>query len=382
MRRCIAIAAIALIGFTAARVAAECEGDCDRDGMVSIAEVTNGVAIALGEASLALCSLLDDDGNGLVTIDELLRAVALALHGCPVDATATVTPIDTPNATPTPTPADRLLTALQRAFAAVCQPRQLVYVRSNDFGYSGYYGFCEAAAEHRTQLRIERFENVEDAGAGFAGASLGPPYDFHEFPAAYWERGGGRLRTLVWQLDCWVIAVESYDAFGDFLAPSPMETSDAILDAGRELFTAGCPSVMVSPTPSPTKGPEPDLVAADLYVTRTGGGSCRGPFAALSVCVANAGRSHAEAFSIRVSPGDDRFTVNGLLSGEETCLQRPIPVLGFATATIDVDVADAVQEADEGNNQLSKSLAYPTVPATCSPTRLPTSSLAPTPTSL
>jgi len=59
-----------------------CDGDCDGDGAVTIAELTGGVAVALnGDVPLS-CLALDRDGDGAVRIDELLRAVAAALGGC------------------------------------------------------------------------------------------------------------------------------------------------------------------------------------------------------------------------------------------------------------------------------------------------------------
>jgi len=57
-------------------------GDCDVDGHVTIDEVLSGVAIALGESSLANCETLDVTGDGAVTIEELVIARNLALH-CP-----------------------------------------------------------------------------------------------------------------------------------------------------------------------------------------------------------------------------------------------------------------------------------------------------------
>jgi hypothetical protein len=69
--------------------ASQCEGDCDGDVVVTVTELIGGVAIALGQADPSSCLALDGDGNRAVTIDELLLAVARALHGCPVQDTAT-----------------------------------------------------------------------------------------------------------------------------------------------------------------------------------------------------------------------------------------------------------------------------------------------------
>jgi YVTN family beta-propeller protein len=59
-----------------------CAGDCDNSGRVSIDELVVGVKIALGAASLSMCTACDPDGDGEVMIDDLVRAVASALTGC------------------------------------------------------------------------------------------------------------------------------------------------------------------------------------------------------------------------------------------------------------------------------------------------------------
>jgi len=38
--------------------------------------------IALGDATLAACPVMDSDGSGSVTINELIAAVGRALNGC------------------------------------------------------------------------------------------------------------------------------------------------------------------------------------------------------------------------------------------------------------------------------------------------------------
>src|SRR5512143_3842720 len=99
----------------AARPAAACPGDCDGGGAVSIDELIQGVAMALGNAELSRCPAFDANASGDVSIDELIAAVAAALEGCPATATPgadtpTVSPTDAvPTATPpgdaeTPTP--------------------------------------------------------------------------------------------------------------------------------------------------------------------------------------------------------------------------------------------------------------------------------------
>jgi hypothetical protein len=105
-------AAIALICIGAPALA--CVGDCNGDGMVSVAELVEGVRISLGEAPLSECPAFDATPDGQLRIDELVLAVTAALDGCPATPTpspadtpiASPTTTDTPEATGTPTPAD------------------------------------------------------------------------------------------------------------------------------------------------------------------------------------------------------------------------------------------------------------------------------------
>ena len=62
--------------------AAGCPGDCDGDGVVTIAELVLGVRIALGELDASDCPSLEITGNGAVSIDELMQALRAALFGC------------------------------------------------------------------------------------------------------------------------------------------------------------------------------------------------------------------------------------------------------------------------------------------------------------
>ncbi len=61
-----------------------CYGDCNGDDTVAINELIISVRIALGEASVDSCSLIDDNGDGQASINELVRAVNRALLGCPM----------------------------------------------------------------------------------------------------------------------------------------------------------------------------------------------------------------------------------------------------------------------------------------------------------
>lgn len=75
---------------------AACPGDCNGDNRVSVAELTFGVRISLGEVALFECDSLDVTPDGELRIEELIMAVNAALLGCPSTPTATA-------AAPTPT---------------------------------------------------------------------------------------------------------------------------------------------------------------------------------------------------------------------------------------------------------------------------------------
>ena len=94
--------------FGAALAAAQCAGDCNGDGEVTVDELIIGVNIALDTASLSRCSALDTNHDGIITIDEIIAAVNTALNGCTGGAptpTATATSIPTATVTATPTTA-------------------------------------------------------------------------------------------------------------------------------------------------------------------------------------------------------------------------------------------------------------------------------------
>lgn len=59
-----------------------CAGDCDGDGVVTVAEVVRAVSLALGEAA-APCASADLDADGRIAINELVAGVNAALAGCP-----------------------------------------------------------------------------------------------------------------------------------------------------------------------------------------------------------------------------------------------------------------------------------------------------------
>lgn len=70
-----------------------CVGDCTGKGSVTIADIINGMRIALGLAALDTCDDLDVNHDERVTIEELVQAVHSAVDGCvPESGTPVVTP--------------------------------------------------------------------------------------------------------------------------------------------------------------------------------------------------------------------------------------------------------------------------------------------------
>ena len=82
-----------------------CPGDCDGNYRVTVAELVQGVRLALGDTA-ADCTVFDLDESGFVSIAELVSAVNVSLHGCPPPgSTPTLTrPFGTRTLTPPPTP--------------------------------------------------------------------------------------------------------------------------------------------------------------------------------------------------------------------------------------------------------------------------------------
>jgi hypothetical protein len=104
------LAAVVCGLFFGSRAWAQCAGDCNADGNVTIDELLVGVQIVLDLRPAIDCPPVDDDGDGSVTISELVRAVDTALNGCvsaitptaqPTGTTAPATIPVTPSVTPT-----------------------------------------------------------------------------------------------------------------------------------------------------------------------------------------------------------------------------------------------------------------------------------------
>jgi DNA-binding beta-propeller fold protein YncE len=79
--------------------AAQCVGDCEGEGMVTIDDLITGVNIALGNQPVSECPSFQCGAVGQVPINCLVQGVNNALGGCP----ATPTPSATPTLTTTPT---------------------------------------------------------------------------------------------------------------------------------------------------------------------------------------------------------------------------------------------------------------------------------------
>lgn len=60
-----------------------CPGDCDHNGVVTVAELVTGINIALGSQPLSDCPAFDCNGTSSVTVDCVVTAIDAALDGCP-----------------------------------------------------------------------------------------------------------------------------------------------------------------------------------------------------------------------------------------------------------------------------------------------------------
>ncbi len=103
---CVPIAALAIAAL-AAPAGAQCVGDCNGDGSVTINELITGVNIALGSSPITACPSFDSSGDGTVAINELIIGVNNALGTCtavtPTATTPTATTSPTTSVTPVPT---------------------------------------------------------------------------------------------------------------------------------------------------------------------------------------------------------------------------------------------------------------------------------------
>jgi hypothetical protein len=104
--RSLALALGCIVG-PASLASAQCVGDCNGNGVVSISELITAVNIALGNRALDDCRNADGNGNGAIGINELIQAVKNATSGCEPTPTPQATSTATATATmaePTATP--------------------------------------------------------------------------------------------------------------------------------------------------------------------------------------------------------------------------------------------------------------------------------------
>lgn len=99
------IAAAAMVASPLAS-AAQCVGDCNADGTVTVSELIVGVNIALGLQPPSACPAFQGR-QGDVTIAQLVLGVNTVLNGCPAAATATHTGVPTETVTAMEPPATR-----------------------------------------------------------------------------------------------------------------------------------------------------------------------------------------------------------------------------------------------------------------------------------
>jgi len=92
-----------VVGMTLARsvAVAQCVGDCNDDGVITVRELVLGAERAVGR--FRSCPSADANGDGTVVVDEMVRAVSNAVDGCIPPPTPTVTATPTPQQSATPT---------------------------------------------------------------------------------------------------------------------------------------------------------------------------------------------------------------------------------------------------------------------------------------
>src|SRR5437867_2609073 len=98
----VSVATVLAVLVCTAAAQAQCVGDCDHNGAVTVDELIRGVNIALATTPLTDCPAFDSDASADVTVNELIIAVNIALNGCSTPATPTPTVTPTPTESPTP----------------------------------------------------------------------------------------------------------------------------------------------------------------------------------------------------------------------------------------------------------------------------------------
>jgi hypothetical protein len=127
-----------------------CVGDCDGNGIVTVAELLQGIGIALGNRARDDCPSFDTNNDQRVTVDELVRGVTDALNGCGMNEELVKASAD----------------AALMAPSAISQAIKII-----DFGAAGVYGGGAGA------LRAGRRHSLQglSALAALPGPTLPPP---------------------------------------------------------------------------------------------------------------------------------------------------------------------------------------------------------------
>ncbi len=113
------VGALAVATCLAGSAQANCVGDCNGDGNVTVDEIVLMVNIALESRQVDDCPAGDRDGSGTVTVEEIVAAVNFALDACPV-ASPSPSPSPSPTSGPSGPLGDRRFTLSDRSeFRAV-----------------------------------------------------------------------------------------------------------------------------------------------------------------------------------------------------------------------------------------------------------------------
>jgi hypothetical protein len=170
-----------LLALPAGLVRAQCPGDLNGDGRVTIDEILTMVNAALHGCpppGAVLSCPGDLNGDGMVTVDEILRALNAALSGCP---TATAMPIpSTPTATATeataPTPS-ATATASPTTLPSTCPYTFLDNTLAGNVSCD-YYGPFNSDPECPTDL-----ESLFAGDGAMLGVGIGTTPDIITFVA-------------------------------------------------------------------------------------------------------------------------------------------------------------------------------------------------------
>jgi len=100
---------VSLLAATAAQ--AQCPGDCDDSGTVTMGELVTCANIFLGKAEVNACPSADANGDGAVPIGEVVRCSISFLLGCPGQPPTPTPTVAIATSTPTSTPVAPTATA-------------------------------------------------------------------------------------------------------------------------------------------------------------------------------------------------------------------------------------------------------------------------------